>query len=169
MNKIENNVKNKFNILSLIPMEYESEIDELKKERSRSTFEKRYIGEFKHDFKHGLGIMKFSNGDIYEGEFRNDKRNGIGKYIFLTTGHDCLLYIGEFSNDTMSGEGKMIFKNGSIFDGKFKNNKMPDEDAIFKYANGDIYHGGIANNLKHSKDAEYIYSENDQNRGLLYF
>ena len=155
---VENKLKDKFNTLSISETDYKPEIDEFRQERTKSTFEKRYIGEFKHDFKHGLGTMKYSNGDVYEGEYRNDKRHGFGRYIYLSISQDSLLYIGQFQSDTMNGEGKMIFKDKTEFNGKFKNNRMHDEDATFKYANGDIYHGGIAHNFKHSKDGEYIYN-----------
>mmetsp|Transcript_27452 Transcript_27452/g.27331 ORF Transcript_27452/g.27331 Transcript_27452/m.27331 type:complete len:231 (+) Transcript_27452:404-1096(+) len=133
----------------------------MKKIRARSTFDKKYIGEFKHDFKYGLGIMEFSNGDTYQGEYINDKRHGFGKYTYLSVGHDCLVYFGQFSQDTMNGEGKMVFKDGTVFEGNFKNSKMHDEDAMLKYPNGDVYTGGIAHNQKHSKDGEYIYSSSN--------
>jgi hypothetical protein len=34
------------------------------------------VGRFKYGKKHGFGIMKFSDGSIYEGEFKNDEMNG---------------------------------------------------------------------------------------------
>ena len=35
----------------------------------------------KEDYKSGIGIVKYSNGDIYKGEWNLDK-NGIGTYYY---------------------------------------------------------------------------------------
>ena len=48
---------------------------------------------------HGKGIMKWSNGKMYEGEFDNDNRTGKGK---LT--------------DTDGKEVKGIFKDGKLIE-----------------------------------------------------
>ena len=126
-------------------------IDDLIKEKARSTLEKQYIGEFSHDFKQGFGIMKYSNSDIYEGQFKGDKRHGFGKYTYLSPSHSWLWYIGKFNEDNFHGFGKLLFQNGDIFLGEFRNNKLHDENAKIIYANSDIYEGGVAMSMKHSK------------------
>jgi hypothetical protein len=157
-------VRNTEDNLNATDPDLDIDIDELKRQRGRSLVQKRYVGEFKHDFKNGFGVMEYENGDIYEGQFLNDKRQGKGKYIYLSKG-DSQLYYGEFKEDSMAGEGKLIFSNGDVYIGMFKNNKMHDEDAVITYKNGDQYRGGVAQNLKHGKEAEYLYSAGDKYTG----
>ena len=140
-------------------------IEENRKERTRCTFEKRYLGEFRSDFKNGSGVMKYSNSDVFIGQFKNDKRHGCGRYIYLSAGAQWLMYLGEFNEDVMSGFGKMRFVNGDLYTGEFKNNKMHDENANIEYSNLDIYKGGVAQNMKHSKNGEYLYSNGDRYLG----
>lgn len=37
-----------------------------------------YLGDFKHNKMHGMGILK-TNNEIYEGEFENGLKHGYGK------------------------------------------------------------------------------------------
>jgi len=61
---------------------------------------RRYVGEFKNDEPHGIGVLTFLNGDIYEGEFQNGDPEGKGIFKF---GH--LIYEGEFYDGTFHGKG----------------------------------------------------------------
>lgn len=54
--------------------------------------------------KHGKGVYKWSNGDIYDGEFINDKRNGLGVYFWSEKGGT---YRGEWKGDRMNGYGRL--------------------------------------------------------------
>ena len=45
-----------------------------------------YIGRFKDDAMHGLGLYKYANGDTYQGEFKAGKRHGRGKKTVAATG-----------------------------------------------------------------------------------
>ena len=56
----------------------EETIDDMKKERTRSTFSTKYVGQFVNDFKQGYGFMNYANSDYYEGNFK-------GKYGLLIT------------------------------------------------------------------------------------
>ena len=136
-------------------------IDDLVKEKARSTLDKQYIGEFSHDFKQGFGVMKYSNSDFYEGQFKGDKRHGFGKYTYLSPTHGCLCYFGKFNEDSLHGYGKLFWHNGDILLGEFRSNKMHDENGLIKYANSDVYEGGVAMNMKHAKNAKYTYSNGD--------
>ena len=37
-----------------------------------------YEGDFKNDFRDGLGVYKLKNGERHEGEWKNGKKNGKG-------------------------------------------------------------------------------------------
>lgn len=41
---------------------------------------KEYEGEFVKDLKHGKGVFRLRNGEVFEGEFWQDGVNGRGKY-----------------------------------------------------------------------------------------
>ena len=43
-----------------------------------------YQGEYKNNLKHGYGIWKLGNGEIFEGQFIEDKAYGKGKYVSLS-------------------------------------------------------------------------------------
>lgn len=40
-----------------------------------------YYGQFSKGYRHGLGLLIFHDGDIYEGHFENDQINGHGARI----------------------------------------------------------------------------------------
>ncbi len=36
------------------------------------------MGQFQDGMKHGVGMMKWANGEIYDGEWRDDQMDGFG-------------------------------------------------------------------------------------------
>ena len=40
------------------------------------------LGPWKNDYKHGKGVFKYANGDVYEGMFEKGQRSGEGTYKF---------------------------------------------------------------------------------------
>ena len=89
-----------------------------------------YEGEFKNNEIDGMGIFKWSNGDIYEGEMTNGKMNGYGKYTYS----NGQIYEGNYVNGVKEGLGKLIYPNNKIYEGEFKNGKPMGEGTI--YING---------------------------------
>lgn len=80
----------------------------------------RYLGEWsKIDFgvtdpgdpnilkeeRHGIGILVYQDGSIYEGEWANNKQNGNGRLIHKNKD----VYIGNFVDDKADGEGVYYF------------------------------------------------------------
>jgi hypothetical protein len=63
--------------------------------------------------RHGLGKMKYNNGNVYNGHFYYDK---------------------------MNGEGEMKYKNGDVYDGRWDKSKKNGEGKM-KYKDGGFYHG----------------------------
>ena len=41
-----------------------------------------FEGEFKNNFRHGVGRYAYETGDVYEGHYANDTRDGKGVYFF---------------------------------------------------------------------------------------
>jgi hypothetical protein len=75
-----------------------------------------YTGQFLNGKKHGQGVMKFKNGDLFEGEWTNDDMHGIGKYTWNTGDY----YIGSFVHDRQEGKGALFLINGMILSGIWK-------------------------------------------------
>ena len=54
-----------------------------------------------NDKKHGYGINRWADGEIFYGEYKNNKRNGKGYYRWAN-GNE---YWGEWKNGIICGEG----------------------------------------------------------------
>eukprot|EP01040_Poterioochromonas_malhamensis_P015215 gene15215-16996_t len=61
-----------------------------------------YEGQLMDGAKHGRGIYKYPNGDIYEGEWKGDKMDGKGKYTYISGD----IYQGEWHSGKRNGRGK---------------------------------------------------------------
>ncbi|CBZ27962.1 conserved hypothetical protein [Leishmania mexicana MHOM/GT/2001/U1103] len=131
---------------------------------------KEYIGDFdaKH-YRHGMGLMRYYNGDLYEGEWRNNCRHGRGKLrkvdgevydgdwafdqrhgnakIMYPNGS---LFKGSMEHDQRNGEGIMRFANGDEFFGTFKKDRI-DGHGTMRYRNGDVYEGSWRDQLRHGQ------------------
>lgn len=101
---------------------------------------KEYIGDFDaQNYRHGSGIMRYYNGDVYEGEWRDNCRHGRGKLLKL----DGEVYDGEWAFDQRHGNGKIMFPNGSLFKGCMEFDQRHGE-GVMRFANGDEYFGQFA-------------------------
>ncbi|GET89504.1 hypothetical protein, conserved [Leishmania tarentolae] len=98
---------------------------------------KEYIGDFdaKH-YRHGMGLMRYYNGDVYEGEWRDNCRHGRGKLRKV----DGEVYDGDWVFDQRHGNGKIMYPNGSLFKGSMECNQRNGE-GIMRFANGDEFFG----------------------------
>ena len=76
-----------------------------------------YQGQYLHDKKHGFGIYRWNNGNLYIGEYENNERNGIGEMNWI----DDSTYIGQWKQGLQHGYGRMKLSNGTINEGMFKN------------------------------------------------
>ena len=61
-----------------------------------------YAGAWQNDLKHGKGIVKYKNNNVYEGYFLNDVQEGYGEYQWKRTG---AVYKGEWRNGKKHGKG----------------------------------------------------------------
>lgn len=104
-----------------------------------------YIGEVKNGKANGMGVAKYSSGNVtrYVGSFVNGMYNGKGTMLFTSgeflTGNwsngklsgkgtnltsDGSLYIGEFANGEKNGNGVLFYKNNGFMKGQFKDDKL---------------------------------------------
>eukprot|EP01041_Mallomonas_annulata_P000142 gene142-234_t len=94
--------------------------------------------------KNGIGMVHYSNGDMYEGYFQNGKKNGRGIYR-SANGH---VYDGNWSEGKQNGQGKLFYTNGDVYSGNWVNGKKNGEGCI-SYANGDSFRGLFENGVRH--------------------
>eukprot|EP01117_Protostelium_nocturnum_P017431 TRINITY_DN7097_c0_g1_i1.p1 TRINITY_DN7097_c0_g1~~TRINITY_DN7097_c0_g1_i1.p1 ORF type:complete len:314 (-),score=132.22 TRINITY_DN7097_c0_g1_i1:142-1083(-) len=73
----------------------------------------RFIGSWKEDGKEGSGTMLWENGDSYAGGWKSDLRDGFSTYIYANGGH----FRGYYSNDERHGEGVYTWPDGDRFEG----------------------------------------------------
>ena len=75
-----------------------------------------YQGGFFDNMKHGLGVMKYKDGRIYDGTFQFDKLEGKGH---MTNVNDDTKYWGCWNPDGLPhGRGKLEYSDGRIYDGE---------------------------------------------------
>ncbi|KAL8426855.1 hypothetical protein Efla_002463 [Eimeria flavescens] len=105
-----------------------------------------YKGQFANGLKSGHGIMTASNGDIYEGDFLQGEMNGFGKYSWP----DGRIYEGQWRASRMEGKGTFYFTDGRKYDGQFVESKMQGEGCLM-WPDGSSYRGQFKNGLPHGK------------------
>merc|ERR1712136_239654 len=66
-------------------------------------------GEWKRGKKHGFGIMRFSNGDVYQGDWTNGQFQNRGKYTY-SSGDE---FLGMWQ-DGVKQSGSFYFTGGRI-------------------------------------------------------
>jgi len=113
------------------------------KKRQREGYE----GGYNEDgLKHGKGIYKYANGDVFDGEYKEGKKHGKGIYKYVSGS----VYDGDWDNNKKHGKGIYKYANGNVYDGDWDNDKMHGK-GIYKYVNGDVYDGDWDDGYKHGK------------------
>lgn len=111
--------------------------------------------------RHGKGIMRWANGDVYEGEFYRGSRQGTGTLNFA----DGSEYVGDWWNNYMHGQGTRRFVNGDVYVGDYRYNRR-EGSGRFYFSNGDLYFG----NWKEDKMegfGRYYYSSGQRFEGYF--
>ncbi|AAZ12118.1 hypothetical protein, conserved [Trypanosoma brucei brucei TREU927] len=102
---------------------------------------KEYEGDFHHTYhRHGRGILRYANGDVYKGEFNSNSRHGRGR-LECASGE---VYDGEWLKDERHGGGKVSYVDGGEFKGMLVRGKR-DGEGCMRYPNGDEYFGNFSN------------------------
>ena len=96
---------------------------------------------------HGIGRMKYANGNVYKGEFVDGKRCGTGMMKYVNGGE----YKGEWKDDIKHGKGtRMKYANGNVYKGEFVDGKRCGT-GMMKYVNGHEYEGEFKDGHKNGK------------------
>jgi hypothetical protein len=103
-----------------------------------------YEGEFE-DGKITRGILRTSEGSLYEGPFKNFRRWGDGRESFP----DGSLYTGRFLENLRHGKGELNLNDGSGFKGLFESGAESYGEAHF--SDGSRYIGEWSDNKMHGK------------------
>ena len=93
-----------------------------------------YLGEFKSNSIHGIGVFLYEDGKKYQGKWFKGKRSGSGK-LYYPNGS---FYEGSFKSDKIHGEGVFKTSKGLLLSGEFKKGKPWDVKISFKKVKFDL-------------------------------
>ena len=103
-----------------------------------------YQGGFLDNRKHGLGVIRYSDGRVYDGTFQLDQM-GKGKMTYV----DGSIYWGYWSEEgERHGRGKLTYSDSSVYDGEFENGSTHGHGKL-TLANGQWYLGEWVDGKKH--------------------
>ena len=60
--------------------------------------------------RHGRGVYRYADGDVYEGDYKDNEMHGRGVYRY-TSG---AVYEGDWKDDKRHGQGVHRYADGSI-------------------------------------------------------
>ena len=110
-----------------------------------------YFGEIKYGLRHGIGIMKYENGTIYEGHWVNDYKEGLGAE--KTQNNDK--YEGYYLKGKPHGQGTFFWKNGDTYQGEW-NNGLRHGYGILKNSKGETFEGKWQNDKPEGKESQIL-------------
>ena len=107
--------------------------------------EATYQGQYKSQFRNGLGVLITKDGQVYSGNWANDYRNGKG-HAFYTNGD---YYQGQFHDNNKHGLGNYFEENGTKYEGEWKVGKRDGQGV--ETTQDAVYTGGWQKDLKHGQ------------------
>ncbi|GMF16294.1 unnamed protein product [Phytophthora fragariaefolia] len=97
-----------------------------------------YAGEWKEGQRHGYGIERLDNGELFEGYWAHDRHNGPGELVLA----DGSRYDGSFRRGLWHGHGVRTLANGDRITGEFHDGFLNGPGAI-DFADGRHYAGAM--------------------------
>jgi hypothetical protein len=78
----------------------------------------QYSGHFDEGGRmHGLGVLRYPSGIVYDGAFHEGKRHGEGKLVF-SKGGTRIVFSGQWVDDHITTEGgKLVYPDGESYVG----------------------------------------------------
>jgi hypothetical protein len=76
--------------------------------------------------RHGIGKMKYFNGNEYFGSFLRDCFNGFGQYTWA----DGRVFKGHFKDDKINGEGVGEWPDGRRYEGDYVNDRAEGRGLV---------------------------------------
>ncbi|CDW80329.1 UNKNOWN [Stylonychia lemnae] len=126
-----------------------------------------YEGEWENDQRHGRGYERYPNSNIYQGEFQYGKAHGKGRYQWISTSE---VYDGEWSKGMRHGYGvwKRVNKNTDqkfqdSYIGEWRNGKA-EGYGVHTWCNGDRYEGEWKQCMKSGRGTD-IFANGDKYSG----
>ncbi|OWZ17925.1 hypothetical protein PHMEG_0008069 [Phytophthora megakarya] len=111
----------------------------------RMTFARgEYVGEWKDGQRHGYGIERMENGEVYEGYWGYDRHNGPGELVLS----DGSRYDGNFRRGLWHGHGIRTLMNGDRISGEFCDGFLDGSGAV-EFADGRHYAGTMRRTRRH--------------------
>ena len=119
-----------------------------------------YEGELdENSLRDGYGILNYNktndwkNGSIYKGNWKNNKKHGIG---ILYWSNSNIWYEGNWFEDEKHGEGCLYYSDGKVWYKGIYNMGTKDEKGVEYWPNGNIkYDGQFKNNKYHGEGTQY--------------
>jgi len=95
---------------------------------------------------HGVGVMKFSDGQVYEGQCYAGYRWGLGTNRWP----DGQVYVGEWDDHSRNGRGTHTWKDGRKVTGQWSGGHLNGR-VIFSWPNGASFDGECRMGKKHGR------------------
>jgi len=100
-----------------------------------------YDGEWRRSKKHGQGVLRYCNGDMYVGFWEDGLPHGNGTFTFTEKNEK---YIGQFEKGKYHGLGHFYYSDGSEYEGCYAHGRKSGV-GYMQYANQDQYEGDWSN------------------------
>jgi len=95
-----------------------------------------YDGDFKDDYKHGVGMLTWDDGRRYHGQFAHGRFSGNA----VMSWPDGRRYFGQYAEDVKHGEGTFTWADGRRYQGQWRAGKR-DGIGVYTTAKGDTRTG----------------------------
>jgi hypothetical protein len=115
-----------------LEQERQAEFEESIKELSNGVYE----GAFLDGKRHGLGVRRYGNGDVYTGGWKAGKKNGHGTIKFA----DSSVYTGHFHEGYYHGQGELVSNRGHRYVGQWVGGKR-EGHGVYTWPDGARYEG----------------------------
>ncbi|EGZ07759.1 hypothetical protein PHYSODRAFT_365371, partial [Phytophthora sojae] len=103
-----------------------------------------YVGEWKEGQRHGYGIERLDNGELFAGYWAHDRHNGPGELVLA----DGSRYDGFFRRGLWHGHGVRTLANGDRISGEFHDGFLDGPGAV-DFADGKHYAGAMKRTRRH--------------------
>ncbi|KAG7397286.1 F-box/LRR-repeat protein 7 [Phytophthora boehmeriae] len=105
-----------------------------------------YVGEWKEGQRHGYGIERLDNGELFEGYWAHDRHNGPGELVLA----DGSRYDGFFRRGLWHGHGVRTLASGDRISGEFQDGFL-DGHGTIEFADGRHYAGDMRRTRRHGR------------------
>ncbi|CEG47688.1 Leucine rich repeat proteins, some proteins contain F-box [Plasmopara halstedii] len=118
-----------------------------------------YVGEWKDGKRHGYGIERLENGEVYEGYWAHDRHHGSGEILLS----DKSRYDGFFRRGRWHGQGTRLLANGDRISGIFCDGFL-DGYGTVDFADGRHYTGAMQHTRRNGNGI-LVYPNGDRYEG----